>query len=503
MHPLTTLNSCNLLNETGTGSFLTSCLTVYEQKFVLQQLKESIQNLQKQVFEKETKDSNNNFEGISGTLSFNNPHALYGLTIHFHEYRHFHDFVQSPFAFDFINTSANKWALVSCVMDAIKQSGYQIPQPLIDSHEKVHALLGAEAAVCLLSIQQTHEYFLQSRVQAKPNHGDIDEPISVLANPPLPPMPIIVTRELLIPLSLVHIMESSAILSQLSFILTSRGPAVTKDVWQEIEKTSIKHSQYQYVACLWALQNLFGEETLFDIDCLRAFRCFFRFTLAGFILNLKQFKSEHTPADVKHMPTFRFKFLHDHILESNLQKEFINYPEQVISTYAAVCYKDYPDLLDEHKKTVRQFIENADKIKPGHMNEMEFDIYCQLLQFYESAFNQDTKKIDTYLDHLWAEKHIPDLLEPPIKVLGLEDDRPPVLNITAENHEVKSLYFLLFIIDNLTNQFIFDDTLFCPLSGLSYECKKAEQLKKPISIYECNQDCTVRNVAHYMGFPIK
>lgn len=484
MHLRTLLHSPSILGLERDG-FVTSCLTIQQKTSEIELLKDVFVHFQKYP-----------------TFTLSDPARNYSLSIFKHEGRHFHDFIESPSSLQFILSTIEKWSIISLLLHVSNIKNVSVSPPAIQQPDKIRSLIGDELTVTLFSADLVQKYFLDF-VEAEKQSADMSKHnfLVPLAFDPFPPLPALVTRGLVIPINLRELFEGSAVLSQLSWICSSLGSEHAKQLWDLIERTARREKQFQYVACLWALQEVFDEDSIFVMDNILAFRKIFRFSMYGSLpeyWSILKFGCSET--ELVDLPHSRFLAVLNGIKLRKLQKAFFSDPVEVIEDIANQILPNREEELKKFKRKLADVARDPTVIRPEYVRDLEFETTRQILNLYHLGVTSDHREVDRYFDVLWNEHYddyYPRLLEPPIQICGFEKGKPLTLART-DDYGDPSLWLQMYILECLVSQFLHREEVFCPFSYLRIECEKA--LRGKVLLYTCTtDDCVVKSIAEYIG----
>jgi hypothetical protein len=482
----------SLTDAKDKNSFLATCLTVYQSLNPYSRLKNTFESFR----------NDSNYLVYDAKEEDRSLKDLYEHSIHFHELRHFHDFIESPCAFHFIVGSINNWIAVKTILAEAKRKKFKLRTPALSEPHILAELVTENAVSELFITRNLHDYFLKPIPSLKSNkRKSLTKDDFILISPKaesLPPIPALRTGSFLIPFSQCAIMEGSAVLSQLSWTLSTFGPEAAKCLWNGIKRTATKQLKHEYLVCLLSLEKLFGIESLYDLQTIQMFRLLFRFAFDGSLPLSFLSGSEDNKDEIKDSPAFRFSIIIYSIQKFKLQSRFLNGPNDLLSNLSNDIFPDWINSKLIYRNRFQGFLDQYEDNRSDFMDDLQFTVSRQLLSFHSAALAVDTAEVDRYLDILWNDQYQPELLEPPIQIFGIDKNQPLGMTI-SDKHGDSDLWYHLFLLESISTQFLNSDQILCPLSNIKGFCQRPQVANSGVPIGSCSKSCPMKGIMKYFG----
>jgi hypothetical protein len=243
---------------------------------------------------------------------------------------------------------------------------------------------------------------------------------------------------------------------------------------------------------------VFGANSIFEMDFIRAFRKIFRFSMNGFLPDYPMFrKFDYSDDELLNLPHPRFVFILENIKKWNLQEAFLKDPSKIINDIAKQVFPNWEKKFKKFKKKLRKVANRPRRIQSNYAGPLEIDIMKHILNLYELASKSDPNIVDRYLDILWTTENGPPLIEAPIQIYGLEEGGPFCIK-TSDEYGDSSVWLSLFILESLVFQFLYRSKIYCPFSKISSDCKQSYQ--SDVLLHCCDEtDCIIKTIAKYIG----
>lgn len=420
---------------------------------------------------------------------------IYRLSLRPHEYRHFHDFIESPVALPILYTAVRKWEMTINLLWKMDADNITPVLPLRKHLQNIREKLGTEVdreveeLMRICRFEAAHLAAIPALSQNGTN-GTEENVLRIVQVPLLDNFsftaPVYVISGLVIPINLVTVMEGSAVLSQIIWTHSTLGSEAASRLWSQIRLNAEQAGKYHYTICLRMLESTFGERWTVDLDKAMLFRRIFRYAMSGF---LPEGGAEGVDINelILDSPSGRFALLMSRLNDEKLQSQFSQDPETILKDQSQSSSNRRRQEIENILQNEIQRLRNLSK---SNVLPLHGQCYLKLLETHMRGLHENIDTIDHYLDILWATDDFQELAEPPIQIFRLEKDKPPIFHITDQQDA--HLWQFAYTLDEVIHQALYYDSIRCPMSGMRDSCTSDKAVWTKGTAWGCGQKCITK-----------
>ena len=438
-----------------------------------------------------TKDMlGNRYSELESNLNFQNSNSLHNLSIFVHEYRHLCDCLQNYHILGYFLELYKYWnSMRNFILELSTEYGKQ-PIQLINDKILISSALQDNKYKHLLhskgllnSISKPAKWHL---IRDVADTFPVNKLAFISEN-----RPYIVIGDYVTEINYLSIMEGSAVLSQITFLLSTFGPTVVQAFWKNIQEIAIETCQFQYINALKYAQLMLGENCIFNGPSIFLIRSSFRNAIMSSAIN-RRYQKEYNAAEMNDNPSIR---LYTYLRQASeyLRKKSFKKPKQVQKLIKKVNKTKFEDTA---KTAIRyKYLLSDIKLELEHQPpSIENFILESIIILHAIALEKDFHQTDQNIDFIMADDH-DNAIPYPIRIIkGIDESSYRVMF----NHvaDLEKSFESLYIYNSFLDQIVSSNSILCPASMFPNYCK----CNLAFSDFMPIQECTVKQCYGNMVF---